>query len=122
VILADTSIWIDHLRGGNLQLRQLLSQGQVVVHPLIVGELALGSFKQRSQVLALLDLLPQIQAAQLNEVRHMIGVRRLNGRGIGLLDAHLIASVLIDSSTRLWTRDKNLRRVAEDLHIHAGLA
>ncbi len=121
MILADTSIWIDHLRGGNLQLRQLLSQGQVVVHPLIIGELALGSFKQRNEILALLDLLPQIPAAQLSEVRHMIEARRLHGRGIGLVDAHLIASVLIDSSARLWTRDKNLRKVAEDLHIHAGL-
>jgi len=122
MILADTSIWIDHLRGGNLQLRQLLNQGQIAIHPLVIGELALGSFKQRGQILALLDLLPQIQAAQLSEVRHMIEARRLHGRGIGFVDAHLIASVLIDSSTRLWTRDRKLRRVAEDLHIHAGLA
>jgi len=121
VILADTSIWIDHLRAGNLQLRQFLNQGQIVIHPLVIGELALGSFKERSQALALLDLLPQVPVAQLNEVRHMIEARRLHGRGIGLVDAHLIASVLIDSSTRLWTGDKKLRKVAENIGIHAEL-
>jgi predicted nucleic acid-binding protein len=121
MILADTSIWIDHLRAGDLQLGQLLNQGQVVIHPMVIGELALGSFKERSQALALLDLLPQVPVARLSEVRHMIEARRLHGRGIGLVDAHLIASVLIDSSSRLWTRDKNLRKVAGDIGIHVGL-
>jgi len=121
MILADTSIWIDHLRAGNRELRELLNQGQVAIHPFIVAELALGSLKQRSKTLALLDLLPQVRIAQLSEVRHTIEARRLYGRGIGLIGAHLIASVLIDSLTLLWTRDKPLRKVAEGLRIHAEL-
>jgi predicted nucleic acid-binding protein len=121
VILPDTSIWIDYLRGGDRELERLLGQRQVVTHPFIVGELALGSFKKRGDALALLDLLPQIQVAELSEVRHMIEARRLHGRGIGLVDAHLLASLLIDSSTRLWTRDKNLRAAAETLGVCAEL-
>lgn len=121
MIFPDTSIWIDYLRDGDRQLEQLLSQRQVVMHPLVLGELALGSFRKRSDALLLLDLLPRMQDALLSEVRHMIEARRLFGRGIGLVDAHLIASVLIDSSTRLWTRDKSLRKVAEGIGIHASL-
>lgn len=121
MILADTSIWIDHLRSGNRELRKLLNQGQVVIHPFIIAELALGSLKQRAQALALLDLLPQAQVAQLSEVRLMIEARRLYSLGIGLTDAHLIASVFLNPSTLLWTRDKRLRKVAEVLGIHANL-
>jgi hypothetical protein len=119
MILADTSIWIDHLRSGNKQLQELLGQGQVAVHPFIIAELALGSLKDRNKTLALLDLLPQIKVAQLSEVRHAIEARRLFSLGIGLVDAHLIASVLISASTLLWTRDKRLRNAAEGLGIHA---
>lgn len=122
MILADTSIWIDHLRSGNKELRKLLNQGQVVIHPFIIAELALGSLKQRVQTLALLDLLPQVRVAQLSEVRLMIEARRLYSLGIGLTDAHLIASVFLNPSTLLWTRDKRLRKAAEGLGIHAGLA
>ena len=81
----------------------------------------MGSLKERTKTLALLDLLPQIRVARLNELRLMIETRRLYNLGIGLTDAHLIASVLIDSPTLLWTRDKRLRQVAENLGIHAGL-
>jgi len=121
LILADTSIWIDHLRSGNRDLRRLLNRGQIVAHPFIIAELALGSLRQRSKTLALLDLLPQVQMAQLSEVRLMIEARRLYSLGIGLTDAHLIASVFISSSTLLWTTDKRLRTVAEALGIHASL-
>jgi predicted nucleic acid-binding protein len=92
-----------------------------VIHPLVIGELALGSFKERSKALTLLDLLPQVRVAQLSEVRHTIEARRLYGRGIGLIDAHLIASVFLSSATLLWTRDKRLRKVAESHRIHAEL-
>jgi predicted nucleic acid-binding protein len=122
LILADTSIWIDHLRSGNKELRRLLNQSQIVIHPFITAELALGSLKQRARMLALLDLLPQLPVVRLNEVRAMIEARRLYSLGIGLTDAHLIASVFIDSSSLLWTRDRQLRRVAEGLGIHAALA
>lgn len=126
MILADTSIWIDHLRSGNKELSKLLNQGQVVIHPFIIAELALGlldkpSLKRRAQTLALLDLLPKVQVAQLSEVRLMIEARRLYSLGIGLTDAHLIASVFLNPSTLLWTRDKRLRKAAEGLGIHASL-
>jgi predicted nucleic acid-binding protein len=121
LILADTSIWIDHLRYENKEMRKHLSRGEIVIHPFIIAELALGSLQERAKTLALLDLLPQVRVAQLNEVRLMIEARRLYNRGIGLIDAHLIASVFINPSTLLWTRDKQLRKVAEGFGVHASL-
>ena len=121
MILADTSIWIDHLRSGNRELRKHLNHGNIVIHPFIIAELALGSVKERTKTLALLDLLPQVRVAQVSEVRLTIEARRLYNRGIGLIDAHLVASVFINPSTVLWTRDKRLRKVAEGLGIHANL-
>jgi predicted nucleic acid-binding protein len=103
-------------------MRKHLNEGQIVIHPSIVAELALGSLQERTRTLALLDLLPQVRVAQLSEVRRMIEARRLYGLGIGLIDAQLIASVFINSSTLLWTRDKRLRKAAESLGIHASLA
>jgi hypothetical protein len=117
LILADTSIWIDHLRSDNKEMRLQLDQGRIVIHPFIIAELALGSLQQRTKTLALLDLLPQVRVAHLDEVRMAIESRHLYNLGIGLMDAHLIASALIDSPTRLWTRDKRLRAVAERLGI-----
>ena len=108
MILADTSVWID--------------QGQIAIRPFIIAELALRSLRERKRTLASLDLLPQAQVAQLSEVRQMIERRRMYGLGLGLVDAHLIASIFISSPMRLWTRDKQLREVAENLGIGAGLA
>jgi len=103
-------------------MRKHLNQGQIVIHPFVIAELALGSLHERTKTLALLDLLPQVRVAQLSEVRLTIEARRLYSLGIGLTDAHLIASVFINSPTLLWTRDKRLRKAAEALGIHAGLA
>jgi predicted nucleic acid-binding protein len=122
LILADTSIWIDHLGAGNKELKRHLDHGEIVIHPFIVAELALGSLKDRTRTLALFDFLPQARVAQLTEVRLMIENRRLYSLGIGLTDAHLIASVFLSPSTLLWTRDKRLRKAAQDLRIHVGLA
>ena len=122
MILADTSVWIDHLRSGNKEMRKHLKHGEIVIHPFIIAELALGSLRARTKTLALLDLLPQVRVAQLSEVRLAIEARRLYSLGIGLTDAHLIASVFINPSMLLWTKDKRLRRVAEGLGIHASLA
>jgi predicted nucleic acid-binding protein len=121
LILSDTSVWIDHLRWGNKEMRKHLNQGHIVIHPFIIAELALGSLQERTKTLVLLDLLPQVRVAQLSEVRLMIEARRLYSLGIGLTDAHLIASVFINPSTLLWTRDKRLRKAADALCIHAGL-
>ena len=75
-------------------MRKHLDQGNIVIHPFITAELALGSLKERTKTLALLDLLPQLRVAQLSEVRLTIEARRLYSLDIGLADAHLIASVL----------------------------
>jgi predicted nucleic acid-binding protein len=121
LILADTSVWIDHLRSDDKEMRRQLDQRQIVIHPFIIAELALGSLKERAKTLALLDLLPQVRVARMSELRLMIEARRLYNLGIGLTDAHLIASTVIDSPTLLWTRDKRLRKAAETLGIHASL-
>ena len=121
MILADTSVWIDHFRSENKEMRRHLNQGRIVIHPLIIAELALGSLRDRTRTLAVLDLLPQVKVAQLHEVRVMIESRRLYSLGIGLIAAELIASVFIDPPTLLWTKDKPLRKVAETLGIHASL-
>lgn len=122
LILADGSIWIHHLRSTNKEMHKRLNQGHIVIHPFIIAELALGSLQDRTKTLALLDFLPQARVAQPSEVRLMIEARRLYRLGIGLTDAHLIASVFINSPTLLWARDKRLRKAAEGLGIHASLA
>jgi predicted nucleic acid-binding protein len=121
LILADTSVWIDHFRSGNKELQKLLEHAQIVMHPFVIAELALGSLRDRSRTLALLDELPQVQVAKLSELRAVIEARHLHSAGIGLVDAHLIASALINPSTFLWTTDKPLQLVAEKLSIHAAI-
>jgi predicted nucleic acid-binding protein len=115
-------VWIDHLRSGVKEMRQHLEDGQIVIHPLITAEIALGSLRDRNRTLDLLDLLPQLREAQIAEVRGLIEARRLHGRGIAIIDAHLVASVLINPPTLLWTRDMRLRKVAEGLGVHASLS
>lgn len=121
MILADTSVWIEHFGSGSKELREALHHGQIVMHSWIVAELALGSLRDRTKTLAMLDLLPQARVAQLGELRLMIEARHLYKLGIGLTDAHLIASVLLDPPTLLWTKDKRLRQVAVTMAIHARL-
>jgi len=121
LILADTSVWIDHFRSGDKDLQKALSQGQIAIHSWIIAELALGSLRDRAKTLATLDLLPRVRVAQLSEVRLMIEARGLYSLGIGLTDAQLIASIFLSPPTLLWRRDKPLRRVAGALGIHAVL-
>jgi predicted nucleic acid-binding protein len=121
MILADTTIWVDHFRASNDKLRELLDNERIAMHPFIVAELALGSLKQRKVQLKALDDLPAVPVAHLDEVRRMVEAHCLYCRGIGLIDAHLIASCLIQPPTLLWTMDKSLSRVAEALGISATL-
>ena len=102
-------------------MRQHLNEGRIVIHPLIIAELALGSLRDRNRTLLLLDVLPQVSVAQMSEVRSLIEAHHLYGLGIGVTDAHLIASALINRPLLLWTRDKPLRKVAEQLGINASL-
>ncbi len=102
-------------------MQGLLNDEQIIMHPMIVAELGLGSLRQRARTLAELDGLLEVKAAQSSEVRRMIEVRRLYGKGIGLIDAHLVASCLITPGTQLWTRDAALKGVAKAVGIDAGL-
>jgi predicted nucleic acid-binding protein len=121
MILADTSVWVDHFRSGDDELRKQLINQHIVMHPFIVVELALGSLPQRARTLSFLEQLPSLTVARLDEVRQLIEVRSLYSRGIGLIDTHLIASVFLNPSTVLWTRDKRLSDIAKALGIHANL-
>lgn len=111
MILVDTSVWIDHLRRGNADLAAALEHGLVVCHPFVIGELACGNFANRAEVLALLGKLPTVSVATDAEVLMLIERRRLMGRGLGYVDAHLLASAAIGSVT-LWTLDTRLAQLA----------
>lgn len=117
MILTDTSVWIDHLRKGEPLLARALDQGQVSVHPFILGELACGNLENRSEVLQLLANLPKAPMATEAEALDFIERRALMGAGIGYIDVHLLASAMLASATRLWTRDKRLAAVAAELGI-----
>jgi predicted nucleic acid-binding protein len=121
VILADANIWIDFFRSRKPELRKLLENNQIMMHPFLIAELALGSLHDRSGTLAKLDHTPQLRVAHLRDVRRMIEARNLDAQGIGLTDAHLIASCLATPGTLLWTSDARLRRVANSLGISADL-
>jgi len=121
VILADTAVWIDFFRQGQPELRRLLEKNQVAMHPCIVAELALGSVHDRLQTLARLDNMPQLRMVSLPDVRQMIEARGLFSMGIGLTDAHLVASCLTAPGTLIWTTDARLGKVAESLSIRADL-
>jgi predicted nucleic acid-binding protein len=121
VILADTSVWIDHYRSLLPEMQRLLEHQKIFMHPFVAAELALGPLRDRSRNLLYLNLLPLAKVAQLSEVRQMIEAHALYSKGIGLTDAHLIASCLLTPGTRLWTRDKRLRSVAESLGIGVDL-
>ncbi len=121
MILADTSVWVDHFCSGDDELRKQLINQRIVMHPFVVAELALGSLPQRAKTLSFLEQLPSLTVARLDEVRQLIEARSIYSRGIGLVDTHLIASVFLNPSTVLWTRDKRLSDIAKALGIHANL-
>jgi predicted nucleic acid-binding protein len=121
MILADTSIWIDHLRESNPEMARLLGAGEILMHPFIIAEIALGSLRNRRKVLGEMESLLEVRVAQLSEVRHMIETLALYSKGIGLTDAHLIASCLLTPGTQLWTRDSVMEKVARALGFSANL-
>jgi predicted nucleic acid-binding protein len=105
---------VNHLRRGDRQLRVLLDAGEVLCHPFIIGELASGSIAKRTEILDLLQALPQSAIAEHDEVMHFLNQNQLYGRGLGLIDLHLLASASL-SKVRLWTTDRPLKRAAENL-------
>ena len=116
MILVDTSIWIDHFRVGDSQLDYLLGLEQVLIHPFIIGELALGNLHKREVVLRLLHNLPKAIAATDDETLKFIENNKIFGLGIGFIDTHLLASARL-TMARLWTRDKKLNEVAKKLEL-----
>jgi predicted nucleic acid-binding protein len=120
VILVDTSVWVDHLRKSEGELRRLLLSGRVVSHPLVIGEFAMGSFTQRDLLIKELGDLPKSKVADDDEVLHFVARESLFGLGIGYIDAHLLAAVRLVPGTLLWTRDKRLKEIAARFNLAAA--
>ncbi|HIP68990.1 MAG TPA: type II toxin-antitoxin system VapC family toxin [Chromatiales bacterium] len=117
MILVDTSVWIDHLRSGDERLADLLNRSQVVIHPFVIGELACGNLRKRDEVLRLFNDLPQAVVASQEEVLHLIERKKLMGRVIGFIDAHLLASAVLTDTAVIWTRDRRLQKAARKLEL-----
>jgi predicted nucleic acid-binding protein len=117
MILVDSSVWIGHFRHSNHEFQQLLSDDRVLIHPFVIGELACGSMKNRKQVLGYLNLLPLATTATHEEVMHLLDRHALWSRGIGWVDAHLMASALL-THCALWTLDGSLRSAAASAKVH----
>lgn len=112
--LVDTSVWVDHLRNGNDALSELLLKDEVVCHPMVIGELTCGNLKRRKELLSLLHALPTVERVSDDEILFFMEQHRLSGRGLGLVDVHILASCFI-SRTPLWTLDGRLQQAANDL-------
>jgi predicted nucleic acid-binding protein len=123
VILADTSVWIAMFRTGAYkeELGTLIANDQLCIHPFLIAELALGWLPERQKTLVYLDQLIAIRPVRLEDVRHMIEARGLVSKGIGLTDAHLVASCLATPGTQIWTLDGKLGKVAESLSIRTDI-
>lgn len=117
MILADPSVWVDHLRGRSTPLAKLLEAGQILTHPFVVGELALGHLEPREVILRNLQDLPHSLVASHEEVIELVERQSLYGFGIGYVDANLLASVLLTEGASLWTHDKRLRSAVERLGL-----
>ena len=116
MVLVDTSVWIDHFRKTSLRLSELLEQEEVLLHSFVLGELACGNLQNRREIIALLHALPVAARADDDEVLFFIERHALMGRGIGLVDMHLLAACHMNGSL-LWTRDKRLRAIAGEMNI-----
>ena len=122
MILVDTPVWINHWRSEVPHLLDLLDGEQVLMHPMVVGELACGNLRDRTQVLEFLSDLPEVTIAFAEEVLVFIEQHQLMGRGIGYVDVNLLASTALHESTRLWTVDRRLRDAAVELGIAYEIA
>lgn len=117
MILADTSVWIDHFRSGNHELKRLLDNNEVVCHPFIIGELACGNLKNRKEILALLHALTIIDMVENQEMLAFIEKHQLMGKGLGLVDIQILSSALLNN-VQLWTLDKRLQQASIKLNIN----
>ena len=117
MVLIDTSVWIDHLHSADQHLVLLLENEQIVMHPMVIGELALGNLANRHQTLGDLADMPQISVATHEEVMYLIDTNRLMGTGISYVDANLLASVIAYGDTKLWSRDRRLNEAASKFDV-----
>jgi len=119
LILVDTSVWIEHFRSSNPSLCKLLEDGNVLTHSFVLGEIACGNIKNRKQIIGFMQSLPVAVRANDEETLDFIETHALMGRGIGLIDAHLLASCLLTPCS-LWTFDKRLWALAVKLEVALG--
>lgn len=112
LILADTSVWVNHLRHGDPVMAQCLNEKRIRLHPYVVGELALGNLPNRTVFLDWIDAIHQVRPARDAEVRRLIEAGRHYGSGLGWVDLHLLASVLLTDGVALWTGDRRLHEAA----------
>jgi predicted nucleic acid-binding protein len=121
MILADTSIWIDHFRRSDLRLARFLDRGEIVMHPFVIGELALGFVPKIAEMMEDLRTLPEAMVANSDEILEFIARRKLSGSGVGYVDAHLLAAAALAPETFVWTRDKRLHAAAQSLSLAADV-
>ena len=120
-LLVDTSVWIDHFRQSDEALVAALARDEVVSHPAVLGELAMGSIRQRQAVISALKGLPQVNCASDGEVMALVERAALYGKGLGWVDAHLLAAIMLTPGTRLWTHDRRLKDAVNGLKPEAGV-
>lgn len=116
MILVDSSVWMNHFRRPIGRLTALLDAEECCTHPFVIGEVACGNLKNRKEIVALLHSLPGVPKAGDDEILFFIERNCLNGRGVGLIDIHLLASCLTERC-KLWTADKRLQSVAAELRV-----
>lgn len=117
MLLPDTSIWIDHLRTEDSALSAVLDDGDVLVHPFVIGELGCGNLRRRTEFIGMLSHLPSAPSASDTEALEFIERHHLMGEGLGYVDVHLLTSVALAGGARIWTRDRGLSRVAARLKL-----
>lgn len=118
MILVDSSIWIDHLNVPDVELTGLLQHARALIHPFVIGEIALGALRNRAQVISRLMAIKQTVVADHADVMILIDRHSLGSAGIGYVDAHLLASTKLSEGSRLWTRDRRLSDAATRLEIN----
>jgi len=120
MVIVDTSVWVDHLARQDERLCALLEEGEVLMHPMIAAELALGHLPRRTETLDALQALPRSPVAGHNEAMVFLNNERLHGLGIGYVDLHLLAAARLAPGITLWTRDKRLHRAGVKLGVAAS--
>ncbi len=116
MVLVDTSVWVSHLRHGNPKLQEMLQEGKVVSHTFIIGELACGNIRNRTEIISLMQSLPMLDSIEHEELLLFIEHNKMMGTGLGFVDVHLMAAAML-AGIPLWTQDKKLKQACSTLGI-----